>query len=94
MRPCLVASFLSLVGSNCFADTHRCFALSPHSTISGLIIGVSIVVGFVIGVLTATSGIDDSSYPGSLGEGANPNVGVYQLRSIAERQYMHQHQEL
>jgi hypothetical protein len=66
----------------------------PHSSISGLIIGVSIVVGFVLGVLTATSGIDDMSYPGSLGEGANPHVGGYQLRSIAERQHLYQHQEL
>jgi hypothetical protein len=75
-----------------FVSHSQLLCLAPSNR--GLIIGVSIVVGFVIGVLTATNGIDEAAYLASLGEGANPNVGVYQLRSIAERQNMHHHQEL
>ena len=60
----------------------------------GLVIGVSIVVGFVLGVLSATSGIQESA-DGTLlytagGEvvagGISPKAGLYQLQSIRELQ--------
>ena len=74
----------------------------------GLIIGVSIVVGFILGVLSATSGIQDTGIynGGGVGEGVSPNAGLYQLQSIKEGQLLegsrnlqaeqqqNQHQEL
>ena len=82
---------LLLFGSHDSTHSHPTCSASE----SGLIIGVSIVVGFVMGVLSATRGIDDTSFPGSVGEGVNPSVGAYQLQSIIERQNMlRQHDDL
>lgn len=60
----------------------------------GLIIGISIVVGFVMGVLSATSGISESNFHESLGAAANPSVGVYQLQSVKDGLHRPKHHEL
>ena len=58
----------------------------------GLVIGVSIVVGFVLGVLSATSGIQDHEggvYTGTGEPGVvSPNAGLYQLQSIRDLQLL------
>lgn len=58
----------------------------------GLVIGISIVVGFVLGVLSATSGIQDNGsglYTGSTEAGVvSPNPGLYQLQSIRDLQLL------
>lgn len=48
----------------------------------GLLIGISIVVGFVMGVLSATSGIKDKPFHGAVSDTTPGGIGVYQIQSL------------
>ena len=53
----------------------------------GLVIGISIVVGFVLGVLSVTSGVSETQVQEALGNqlASGPTVGVDQLQSQRQR---------
>jgi hypothetical protein len=60
----------------------------------GLVIGISIVVGFVLGILSATSGIQERPFHGAVSDTTPGGIGVYQLQSLQHGKLLQQQQSL